>query len=66
MKLFLLLVALLTPVPVFAFDASIMKSIEGYCLTTKNPQYCLTSFINDARACLRERGYVKQKQESRY
>ena len=51
MKLFLTLVALLLlPIPVFAFDTSIMPSIEGYCQTTKDPQRCLTSFIDDARA----------------
>ena len=50
MKLFLALMTLLIPLPVFAFDTSIMPSIEGYCQTTKDPQRCLTSFIDDARA----------------
>lgn len=50
MKLFLALMTLLIPLPVFAFDTSIMPSIEGYCQTTKDPQRCLTSFLDDARA----------------
>ena len=50
MKLFLVLLALLTPIPVFALDASTMKSIEDYCQTTNDPQQCLTSFLDDARA----------------
>lgn len=61
MMLFLTLVALLIPIPVLAVDASTMKSIEGYCQTTNDPQQCLSSFLNDARAFAQ----AKARQEER-
>jgi hypothetical protein len=61
MKLFLILVALLIPIPVFAIDASTMQSIEDYCQTTKAPQWCLTSFLDDARAFAQTRAREEER-----
>ena len=61
MKLFLLLVALLMPIPVFAVDASTMRSIEGYCQTTKDPQQCLTSFLDDARVYEQTKAWEEER-----
>ena len=61
MMLFLFLVALLLPIPTFAVDASTMSPIEGYCQTTKDPQQCLTSFIDDARAFAQARARDEER-----
>lgn len=45
----LILVFLLFTVPAFAFDSSIMPSIERYCQTTRDPSHCLASWKDEAR-----------------
>ena len=64
MRAMLILVALLIPIPSFAFS----QSIVDYCFTTADPQRCLSTFLAEEQAYQRtqaERLAAFQREQAR-